>query len=121
MLYFSYLLGHEGENSLFSFLKAENLASGLTSYADHDLDSISNLSVEIDLTEKGYANHERVLAAVFAYAKMLVERGPQDYIFEEYHKVGKLKFNFLERGSEMSHCINTSQTMRLFGEEPKAL
>lgn len=66
--YLSHLFGHEGENSLLSYLMHEGLALGLTAYGDHELFSISTFELDITLTKKGLAEWERVVAAVFKYA-----------------------------------------------------
>ena len=65
--YFTHLIGHEGENSLLSYLKAEDYAMELCTYADHNNDCISNFNVNITLTKKGLANQEKVINAVFKY------------------------------------------------------
>jgi insulysin len=39
--YFSHLIGHEGENSLLSYLKQQGLALELSTGVDHEMDSIS--------------------------------------------------------------------------------
>jgi len=44
------LFGHEGENSILSYLKAEGLALSLSAGPDHELFSFSNLDVSIELT-----------------------------------------------------------------------
>ena len=36
--YYTHLIGHEGENSLLSYLKAEDYAMELSTYADHNID-----------------------------------------------------------------------------------
>ena len=51
--YLSHLFGHEGENSLLSYLMKEGLALGLSSYPDHELYCISTFSIDITLTKKG--------------------------------------------------------------------
>ena len=66
--YLSHLFGHEGENSLLSYLMKEGLALGLSSYPDHELYCISTFSIDITLTKKGLLNVEKVVAAVFRYA-----------------------------------------------------
>ena len=48
--YFSHLFGHEGENSILSYLKSEGLALSLSAGPDHELFSFSNLDVSIELT-----------------------------------------------------------------------
>jgi len=67
--YHSHLFGHEGENSLLSYLIAEGLALELSASHDHELNgAFTNLNVDITLTRKGMAEYERVIEAVFQYA-----------------------------------------------------
>jgi len=60
----SHVLGHEGENSLLSYLINEDLATSLYSYCDHELSSFSYFAVNITLTDKGFTNYERVIEIV---------------------------------------------------------
>ena len=68
MKYHSHLFGHEGPNSLLSYLKNEGLAMELSTYADHELYAVSSFYLDITLTKKGLQEYERVLAIVFKYA-----------------------------------------------------
>ena len=64
--YHSHLFGHEGENSLLSFLIAEGLALELSASHDHELNgAFSNFNVDVTLTKKGLEQYERVVEAVF--------------------------------------------------------
>ena len=54
--YFSHLIGHEGENSLLSYLKKEDLATEVMSSADATIGIFSDLTLKITLTEKGLTN-----------------------------------------------------------------
>lgn len=65
--YFSHLIGHEGENSLLSYLKAEDYAMDLSAGGDHELDCFSDFTITITLTKKGLANTDKVLDAIFKY------------------------------------------------------
>ena len=65
--YFTSLIGHEGENSLLSYLKAEDYAMELCCDREHEINCISKLEVSITLTKKGLANYEKVIDAVFKY------------------------------------------------------
>lgn len=51
--YYSHLFGHEGENSLFSYLKEEDLAMSLSAGGDHEQDSFSTFEIDIHLTKNG--------------------------------------------------------------------
>ena len=92
--YFSHLLGHEGENSILSYLKKEDLAVDITTSADAELGLFSDLSVKVQLTEKGVKNTDLVLQAIFKYAQRIAEVGPNKAVFEECKIVGDLKFDF---------------------------
>lgn len=73
--YLSHLFGHEGENSLLSYLMSEGLALELSAGGDHELDSFSTFMVEVVLTKKGIENYENVVEAVFQYAQIIKEAG----------------------------------------------
>jgi insulysin len=56
--YHSHLFGHEGENSLLSFLIAEGLALELSASHDHNLNgAFTNFNIDITLTKKGLDNY----------------------------------------------------------------
>jgi len=74
--YYAFLFGHEGENSLLSYLKSQGLANELSAGGDHELWSYSNFYVDISLTKKGLENHEQVIEAVFQYAQRIRDAGP---------------------------------------------
>jgi len=63
--YLSHLFGHEGENSILSYLISEGLALELSSGYDHELFTYSTFTVDITLTKKGLENYEQVVEAVF--------------------------------------------------------
>jgi insulysin len=52
--YFGHLIGHEGENSLLSYLKKEGLALEISACDDNELEILSDFFVDILLTKKGF-------------------------------------------------------------------
>ena len=113
--YFSHLIGHEGENSLLSYLKAEDYAMDLCAGGDHELDCLSDFTITITLTKKGLANTDKVIDATFKYIQRLEEVGPQEWVFEETKKVGTISFDFAEKGDPMSYAVGLARTMPHFG------
>ena len=103
LTYLSHLFGHEGENSLLSYLKSEGLALELGAGDDHSMNAISAFMIDIYLTKKGLAEYERVIEAVFQYAQRLRDAGPQDYIFEEVRDSGLMNFEFQSKQNPMSY------------------
>ena len=63
--YFSHLVGHEGENSLLSYLKDNDWVSDLSSSVDSVLSSTSWFEIEMTLTKKGFLNYEKVIESCF--------------------------------------------------------
>lgn len=88
------MFGHEGPNSLLSYLKSEGYAYELGAGGDHELWSYSSFMVDISLTKKGMENYEKVVEAVFDYAARISDAGPQQYIFDECNDLGKVQFEF---------------------------
>lgn len=66
--YHSHLFGHEGPNSLLSYLKKEDLATELGAGVDHELFGFTSFDISITLTKKGLKEYKQVLEAVFKYA-----------------------------------------------------
>ena len=67
MGYFAHLIGHEGENSLLSYLKQEGYVMELCAGGYDELDCMSNFYVNITLTKKGLAHTDKVVNSVFKY------------------------------------------------------
>jgi len=112
--YFSHLFGHEGENSVLSYLKKEGLAMELSAGGSHTLNCFSDFFVQITLTKKGLQNYEQVIAAIFKYAQRLAEVGPQEYIFDESAQIGKIKFDFLDKSDPINYCVRLAERMHGF-------
>jgi len=112
--YFSHLFGHEGENSLLSYLKEEGLAMALSSGSDHEMSVFSSFTVDITLTKKGLENVNDVIAAVFKYAQRIRDVGPQQFVFDECQKIGNLKFEFLDKGNSTNYCVKLARNMPNF-------
>jgi len=71
--YFSHLIGHEGENSLLSYLKQEDYVMDLSAGGSHELEYFSDFTVSMTLTKKGLANIDKIVNAVFKYVQRLKE------------------------------------------------
>lgn len=113
--YHSHLFGHEGQNSLLSYLIAEGLALELSSSHDHELNgAFSNLNVDITLTKKGLAEYGRVIEAVFKYAQVVRDRGAQQYIFDETKRIGEITFDFLDKSTPMNYSSRLASKMQKF-------
>lgn len=109
--YFGHLLGHEGKNSLMSYLKEQGWAISLATSFEHHLGGYSDLSAHITLTVKGLENYDKVVEATFQYLKRLNEAGPQTYVYEELKNMGIANFDFSDRGNALNTCVRLAGRM----------
>jgi len=63
--YMSHLFGHEGENSILSYLTKEGYAMDLSAGEEHEMGIFSDFTLMVTLTKKGLENYEKVAQTVF--------------------------------------------------------
>ena len=112
--YLGNLVGHEGEGSLLSQLKAEGLAESLAAGSGLGWRGGALFSVSVTLTEEGVANYERVLQLLFAYMDMLREQGPKEWLYQEQARLAELAFRFKEKGSPMGYVSGLASGMQYY-------
>jgi insulysin len=115
--YFSALIGHEGENSLLSYLKHEDLALELSAGPDHTLDCMSMFEIEVTLTKKGLQNWEQVIEITFKYLNNIREAGPQEYFFNECKDIGELSFKYADKKEAYTTCVGLARRIHQFTDE----
>ena len=74
--YFTFLLGHEGKNSILSYLKDLGYATFLQVQKKSILKQMTKFEVSIELTPKGLKNYIKVAEAVFYYVHKILDKGP---------------------------------------------
>lgn len=109
--YLSNLVGHEGEGSLLSQLKAEGLAESLSAGTGLTWPGGWLFSVSISLTEQGLVDYSRVVELFFSYMNMLREQGAQQWLYEEQARLADLGFRFQERVEPISYVSAISSGM----------
>jgi len=115
--YITHLIGHEGENSLLSYLMDEGLALGLSAGYSNELKLFTKISINVTLTKKGLKEYKRVSRIVFQYLNMLKSREPEKWIFEEIKKINKLSFDFKDKEQPMGYVSGLARTMQDFPVE----
>ncbi len=115
--YLGNLVGHEGEGSLLSRLKAEGLAEGLSAGSGLAWKGGGLFAVTVTLTEKGVQQHDRVLQLLFAYMDMLRQKGPQQWLYDEQSRLASLAFRFREKGNPLGYVNQISASMPYYAPE----
>jgi len=115
--YLGNLVGHEGEGSLLSQLKAEGLAEGLSAGGGLSWPGGGLFSVSISLTERGVQDYERVVQLFFAYMDMLREQGARQRLYDEQSRIAELAFRFKQEGSPISYVSGTAASMQRYAPQ----
>lgn len=100
--FIGYLIEHEGEGSLMSYLKKKLLAlrveAGSEEHSFEGNSMFSLFSITITLTEEGYEKIDEVLEAIFAYL-LLLKTTPFEELekrFMELKSIKETQFRFVE-------------------------
>ncbi len=117
LMYIGNLLGHEGEGSLLSLLKAEGWAEALGAGAGIVYRGGSAFQVSVNLTEKGLEQREAVLAKLFEYIELMKREGPQRELYEEQAQLASLAFQFREESDPLRYVAGLANDMHLLAPQ----
>lgn len=110
--YIGYLIGNRSENTLSDWLRKQGLADSIGAGANPVIDRNGGVfSIGISLTEKGLAERDRVIAAVFDYLKLIRKEGVRKDYFDEIAHVLALDFRYPSISRDMDYVEWLSDTM----------
>uniref|UniRef100_T1J428 Nardilysin n=1 Tax=Strigamia maritima TaxID=126957 RepID=T1J428_STRMM len=119
--YIFWLLGHEGEGSILSYLKSKIWALSLYSGNDetgfeHN-STYASFTVTVGLTEEGLDNLFQVITTIFQYLEMLRRHGPDARIYSEIQTIEKNNFRWQEETDASDYVQNLCENMQLYPPE----
>ncbi|PWN91280.1 hypothetical protein FA10DRAFT_249471 [Acaromyces ingoldii] len=109
----SHFIGHEGQGSILSYLKAKRWANHLSAGATNGADGFEFFKISVDLTQEGLANYEKVVAAIFRYIELLKSQQIPEWSFKEVQQLCELAFRFKEKTPPSSYASGLSSQMQL--------
>lgn len=116
--YISHLLGHEGPNSLLSFLKYEkDWAESLATAADNELSDLSTLDVTIELTKEGLNHVNEIIEYVFGTFQLYASRPIPDYVLQECVQLLDLEWRFATKGSPTNYVQSLATNLNTYGAQ----
>lgn len=75
-IYISYLISNRSKNTLSDWLQKQGLADAINAGPNPMVDRNGGVfSINVSLTDKGLAQRDKVVAAIFNYLKMLCSKG----------------------------------------------
>jgi protease-3 len=110
--YISYLIGNRSPNTLSDWLQKEGLADGINAGADPMVDRNQGVfNISISLTDKGLAQRDRVIAAVFSYLNEMRQQGIKKEYFDEIAHVMALDYRYPALTRDMDYVEWLVDTM----------
>ncbi|WP_338463917.1 pitrilysin [Franconibacter daqui] len=107
-----YLIGNRSPDTLSDWLQNEGLAEGVRADSDPVVNGNSGvLAISVTLTDKGLAQRDRVVAAVFSYLNKLREKGIDKRYFDELANVLDLDFRYPSITRDMDYVEWLADTM----------
>ncbi len=108
------VLGNEGEGSLLSLLKAENLATSLSAGESEGTADYSTFQVVVGLTPQGAQRYPEILRQLLGTIRKLEQVGITRYQFDEGRVMAKLAFQYRERQDASQLASQTSAMMQIY-------
>ncbi len=93
----SFIVGHEGENSLLAQLKKEELALALSAGTEREGRNQCLYQISIHLTKKGVAEIDKVIERCFQGIASFRKQELPRYIYDEIRQLKTLKYAYQER------------------------
>lgn len=111
--YINYLLGHEGEGSLFSYLKNKDYIKSLST-GTYGPDDFTRLTVNMQLTPKGFENKEQVIEEFFSYVQLIKQQGLNEKIFKELAHMQNNRFEFQDKYDVAFLASNVANNLQYY-------
>jgi secreted Zn-dependent insulinase-like peptidase len=112
--YLTHVLGHEGEGTLFAFLKQRGWVESLYASFAGGADDYDLLSLSLDLSDEGFAHQEDVVDAMLQYVRMLQASEPKAHVYDEARRVSELGFQFMEEKSPASLVRGATRALHYY-------
>ena len=112
--YVSYLLGHEGEGSLYAVLKQRGWAESLASGSGLSNRFAATFDVDIRLTEAGYQHIDEVIGLFFQAVNMLQKNGVVEWQYNEQKALADLAFRFHEKQDAAGYVSELANNLQYY-------
>lgn len=107
-----YLIGNRSNNTLSDWLQKQGLADSIRADSDPLVNGNSGVfAISVSLTDKGLAQRDEVIAAIFSYLNKLRENGVDKSYFDELAHVLDLDFRYPSITRDMDYVEWLADTM----------
>ena len=108
----TYLIGNRSPGTISDWLQKQGLVEGISANSDPIVNGNSGvLAISASLTDKGLANRDQVVAAIFSYLNLLREKGIDKQYFDELANVLDIDFRYPSITRDMDYVEWLADTM----------
>ncbi|QHM72265.1 pitrilysin [Mixta intestinalis] len=108
----SYLIGNRSKNTLSDWLQSQGLADSVDAGADPMIVRNGGVfAINVSLTDKGLAQRDRVVAAIFSYLDLLRQQGIDKRYFDEMAHVLEIDYRYPSITRDMDYIEWLVDTM----------
>ena len=100
--YIGHLLGHEGEGSLLSHLKARGYANSLSAGESLGMTESRSFSISVSMTPLGFKHRDEIISEIFKTIRLIETQGIEPWRFDELKVVTDANFKFEEESDPQS-------------------
>ena len=111
--FLAHFIGHEGEGSILSHLKKKGWCQALSAGATDGANGFQFFKLSIELTDEGFANHEKVLEAVFKYILLLKSNRLEEWAHREVAQLSELAFRFRDKADPADYASAMATEMQM--------
>ncbi|MFL2530381.1 MAG: insulinase family protein [Porticoccaceae bacterium] len=112
--YLASMIGYEGQGSLLQALKSKGWAESLSAGKVLEDRGAGLFAVDIGLTPEGYKAREQVLIELFAWIKLIKDKGIEKWRQNEYAAMGDIGFRFAEKQDPASYVTAIARAMHQY-------
>ncbi len=110
--YVSYLINNRSKNTLSDWLQKQGLADAIHASADPmRARNTGVFTISVSLTERGLAQRDRVVAALFSYLNLLADQGIKAEYFNEIAQVLNVDFRYPSITRNMYYIAEVADRM----------
>jgi len=113
----AYLLGHEGQGSILSFLKKQQWALGLTAGSGVNGSNFKDFNLSISLTELGELHINDIIHAIFSYINLMKSGPISEFYYQEKQAIANLSFNYQEKLKPLDSVCQLVINMQHYTED----
>ena len=109
-----FILGHEGQGSLLSFLKSKGWATTLSAGAGSQTNEYGAASIRIGLTQQGLDEYKHVINATMGFIQLMQKSGHQKHVFNELKTMAELEEIYANKGEGMWRATQLANELNMY-------